>query len=71
MRLDLAEPRRQPLLGLPGRRLRLAAVRELHPDHDRVVAALTVPELAPIIDLVVWAGHDGEPAAFAANCPLH
>lgn len=42
-------------------------MRELHPDHDRVVAALTVPELAPIIDLVVWAGHDGEPAAFAAN----
>ncbi|MCI1262689.1 MAG: hypothetical protein LKG20_10515, partial [Tetrasphaera jenkinsii] len=41
-------------------------MRELHPDHDRVVAALTVPELARIIDLVGWAGHDGDGVTFSA-----
>ncbi len=44
-------------------------MRALHPDHHRVVAALTTPDLADIVDLVVWAADDeaGESAAYAAN----
>lgn len=44
-------------------------MRPLHPDHDRVVAALVTPELAAIVDLVVWAAPDpdGTPVTFAAN----
>lgn len=44
-------------------------MRAVHPDHHRVVAALTTPDLADIVDLVVWVSDDeaGEPAAYAAN----
>lgn len=41
----------------------------LHPDHERVVNALTTPDLAAIVDLVVWAATDeaGDRCAYAAN----
>lgn len=41
----------------------------LHADHERVVAALTTPDLAAIVDLVVWAATDeaGDRCAYAAN----
>ncbi|MEI2779140.1 MAG: alkaline phosphatase family protein [Tetrasphaera sp.] len=44
-------------------------MRALHPDHHRVVEALTTPDLASIVDLVVWVTTDegGELAAYAAN----
>ncbi len=43
-------------------------MRALHPDHHRVVSALTTPDLADIVDLVVWVDDaGGEPTAYAAN----
>ncbi|HRW00258.1 MAG TPA: alkaline phosphatase family protein [Tetrasphaera sp.] len=44
-------------------------MRALHPDHERVVTALTTPDLAAVVDLVVWVAPDpdGTPVAYAAN----
>ncbi len=40
----------------------------LEAERERFIEALCVPELAGIVDLVVWvAGRDGAPAAYAAN----
>lgn len=44
-------------------------MRALHRDHERVVAALLTADLAPIVDLVVWAAPDpdGTQVAYAAS----
>lgn len=44
-------------------------MRPLSRHHERAVAALTTPDLARIVDLVLWAAGDepGGPAAYAAN----
>ena len=44
-------------------------MRPLHAEHRRVVDALTTPDLASIVDLVVWATTDEAdgPAAYAAS----